>query len=90
MSEDSNSFSEVLKNSIRVDVKIWKDKRVTYMTYNFPAAGLENASEQDLIKLVSGLDSFARIPAEYTRQAGISNADDSDGNPLIELSFVLG
>ena len=46
MSESSTSFTEVLSNSVAVNVNIWKDTKVVYMTYNIPAAGLENASER--------------------------------------------
>jgi hypothetical protein len=90
MSENSDTFSEILKNGLNINVKIWKDKTTHYMTYNIPAAGFEDASEQELIKLVSGFDSFSRIPAEYTRQAGIADEEDAQGNPVIELTFVLG
>jgi hypothetical protein len=90
MAEDNKTFSEILKNGTKVGVKLWQDNSAAYLTYNIPAFGFEEASEQALIRLVSGLESFSRVPAEYTRQAGISDAEDDNGSPVIELTFVLG
>ncbi len=86
----SNTFTETLESGQVINSKIWNDNKFAYMTYILPAQGFEDYSEQKLIKLVSKLSSFGNIPAEYTRQAGISEEDDENRNPVIELTFVLG
>jgi hypothetical protein len=91
MSENiTKKFAETLQSGQIINSKIWNDNSFMYLTYILPAQDFEAFSEQKLIKLVSALPSFDNVPAEYTRQAGISEEENEIGTPVIELTFVLG